>query len=99
VGLVELFFAFAKMSLAGFGGVLVFAWRGIVDQRRWMTAEEFNATFALCQFRRGPNTVNLSEGSARPITILAVFWRPFMTDVPDVAGGLLISAVIRMALH
>jgi chromate transporter len=75
--LLELFFAFAKMSLAGFGGVLVFAWRGIVDQRRWMTAEEFNATFALCQFRRGPNTVNLSEGSARPITILAVFLAAF----------------------
>jgi len=43
-----------------FGGVLVFARRGIVDQRRWMTAEEFNATFALCHFLPGPNVVNLS---------------------------------------
>jgi chromate transporter len=59
-GLVDLFFAFAKISLAGFGGVLVFARRGIVDQRRWMTAEEFNATFALCHFLPGPNVVNLS---------------------------------------
>ena len=47
-GLLELFIAFAKMSLAGFGGVLVWARRGIVDQHRWMTAEEFNDTFALC---------------------------------------------------
>ena len=48
------------MSLAGFGGVLVWARRGIVDQHRWMTAEEFNETFALCHFLPGPNIVNLS---------------------------------------
>ena len=48
------------MSLAGFGGVLVFARRGIVEQHRWMTAEEFNETFALCHFLPGPNIVNLS---------------------------------------
>jgi chromate transporter len=59
-GLLELFVAFAKMSLAGFGGVLVWARRGIVDQHRWMTAEEFNETFALCHFLPGPNIVNLS---------------------------------------
>src|SRR3954469_22042952 len=59
-GLAELFVAFAKMSLAGFGGVLVWARRGIVDQHRWMTADEFNETFALCHFLPGPNIVNLS---------------------------------------
>ena len=59
-GLVELFVAFAKMSLAGFGGVLVWARRSIVDQHRWMTADEFNETFALCHFLPGPNVVNLS---------------------------------------
>jgi chromate transporter len=59
-GLLELFVAFAKMSLAGFGGVLVWARRGIVNQHRWMTADEFNETFALCHFLPGPNIVNLS---------------------------------------
>lgn len=59
-GLIALFVAFAKMSLAGFGGVLVFARRGIVEQHRWMTADEFNETFALCHFLPGPNIVNLS---------------------------------------
>jgi chromate transporter len=58
--LVELFVAFAKMSLAGFGGVLVWARRAIVEQHHWMTAEEFNETFALCHFLPGPNIVNLS---------------------------------------
>lgn len=58
--LLELFVAFAQMSLAGFGGVLVWARRGIVEKHRWMTAEEFNETFALCHFLPGPNIVNLS---------------------------------------
>ena len=59
-GLFALFAAFARMSLSGFGGVLVFARRGIVERHRWMTAEEFNETFALCHFLPGPNIVNLS---------------------------------------
>src|SRR6185312_11007451 len=59
-GLLALFLAFARMSLAGFGGVLVFARRAIVEQHRWMTADEFNKTFALCHFLPGPNIVNLT---------------------------------------
>src|SRR5450432_1578005 len=59
-GLIALFVAFAKMSLAGFGGVLVWARRGIVDQHKWMTADEFNETFALCHFLPGPNIVNFT---------------------------------------
>jgi chromate transporter len=59
-GLIALFVAFARMSVAGFGGVLAFARRGIVDQHRWMTADEFNETYALCHFLPGPNIVNLS---------------------------------------
>src|SRR3569832_531598 len=59
-GLVALFLAFARMALAGFGGVLVFARHAIGDQHRWMTADEFNETFALCHFLPGPNVVNLS---------------------------------------
>ena len=59
-GLLALFLAFARMSLAGFGGVLVFARQAIVEQHCWMTADEFNETFALCHFLPGPNIVNLS---------------------------------------
>ncbi len=58
--LFELFLAFAKMSLAGFGGVLVWARRAIVEQHRWMTPDQFNEAFALCHFLPGPNIVNLS---------------------------------------
>jgi len=59
-GLLELFFAFSKMSLAGFGGVLVWARRAIVEQHRWMTPDEFNEAFALCHLLPGANIVNLS---------------------------------------
>ena len=56
----DLFLAFATMSLHGFGGVLPWARRMIVEERKWMTAEEFNDAFALCQFLPGPNIVNFS---------------------------------------
>jgi len=57
---IALLFAFARMSLAGYGGVLTFARSGIVEQHRWLTADEFNETFALCHFLPGPNIVNFS---------------------------------------
>ena len=56
----ELFFAFAKISVTGFGMILPWARRMIVDQKQWMSAEEFNETFSLAQFLPGPNVVNLS---------------------------------------
>ncbi|MEA2941601.1 MAG: chromate transporter [Bradyrhizobium sp.] len=59
-GVLQLFLAFAKISLSGFGGVLVFARRAIVEKYRWMTADEFNETYALCHFLPGPNICNLS---------------------------------------
>src|SRR5499427_11075454 len=58
--LSELFRAFAIVSVSGFGGALPWARRMIVDQRGWMTAEEFNEAFALSQFLPGPNVVNFS---------------------------------------
>ena len=58
--LSELFVAFVVVSLSGFGGALPWARRKIVEQKRWMTAEEFNEAFALSQFLPGPNVVNFS---------------------------------------
>jgi chromate transporter len=58
--LLELFTAFAQVSISGFGGALPWARRMIVDRRRWMTAEEFNEAFSLSQFLPGPNTINFS---------------------------------------
>jgi chromate transporter len=59
-GLSELFFTFASLSVAGFGGVLPWARRAVVEQRKWLTAEEFNEAFAFSQLLPGPNIVNFS---------------------------------------
>ena len=56
----ELFLAFLGVGLSGFGGVLPFARRMLVDQRAWLTEDEFNETLALCQTLPGPNIVNVS---------------------------------------
>ncbi len=56
----ELFLGFGAAGLMGFGGVLPWARRMIVEQRRWLSAAEFNDLLALCQFLPGPNVVNLS---------------------------------------
>jgi chromate transporter len=59
-GIAELFVAFAVISLSGFGGVLAWARRVIVEQRRWLTPEQFNEAFALCAFLPGGNIINFS---------------------------------------
>jgi len=58
--LKALFFGFSSVGLSGFGGVLPFTRRMLVEEKRWMTADEFNAQLGLCQFLPGPNVVNLS---------------------------------------
>jgi chromate transporter len=55
-----LFASFLKMGLLGFGGVLPWARRVIVDERRWLTDREFAELIGLCQVLPGPNVVNLS---------------------------------------
>ncbi len=56
----ELFWGFLKIGLSGFGGVLPFARRMIIEQRRWLTEQEFTEVLSLAQFLPGPNIVNVS---------------------------------------
>ncbi len=58
--LSELFIAFAAISLSGFGGVLAWSRRMMVEQRRWFTPEQFNETYALCAFLPGGNIINFA---------------------------------------
>jgi len=57
----ELFFAFVRITVSGFGGTLPWTRRMFVEQKRWLTAQEFNDVYALCQFLPGPNIVNLTS--------------------------------------
>lgn len=58
--LAQLMLTLAGISLSSFGGVLPWARRVLVDDKRWMTADEFNRLFAVCHFLPGPNVVNMS---------------------------------------
>jgi chromate transporter len=55
-----MFLAFLSVGLSGFGGVLPFARRMLVERKAWMTEADFTETLALCQSLPGPNIVNLS---------------------------------------
>ena len=55
-----LFVGFLLVGLCGFGGVLPWARRMVVEQRRWMSATDFTDLLALCQFLPGPNVINVS---------------------------------------
>ncbi|WP_186022482.1 chromate transporter [Burkholderia gladioli] len=60
VGIAELFLGFLGLGLVSFGGALPFVRRAVVEQRGWLTAEEFTDLLGLCQFLPGGNVINLS---------------------------------------
>jgi chromate transporter len=57
---LQLFLGFAKTGLRGFGGVLSWARRLVVEERAWLSPGEFSDVLSLCQFLPGPNIVNVS---------------------------------------
>ena len=58
--IAELFIGFLSIGARAFGGVLPWAHRVLVEERRWVTAADFAEMIALCQFLPGPNVANLS---------------------------------------
>jgi chromate transporter len=57
---MTLFRAFMAIGLSGFGGVLPFARRELVDRRKWLTDTEFAETLGICSVLPGPNIINIS---------------------------------------
>ncbi len=57
--LATLFGAFFLVGITGFGFVLPWARRMVVEQRQWLDAEGFNDLLSLCQLVPGPNMINL----------------------------------------
>src|SRR4051794_3994346 len=60
VTLGALFTGFFSIGVSGFGGVLPFARRLLVEQKRWLDEAEFNDVLGMCQILPGPNVVNVS---------------------------------------
>ena len=56
----ELFVGFLAIGSRSFGGVLPWAHRVMVEERRWLTPADFAETIGLCQFLPGPNVGNAS---------------------------------------
>jgi chromate transporter len=56
----ELFTAFTLLALQGFGGVLAVAQRVLVEQRRWLTREQFVEILSVGQVLPGPNVCNVA---------------------------------------
>ncbi|MEO5764398.1 MAG: chromate transporter [Casimicrobiaceae bacterium] len=86
------FAAFLKMGLLGFGGVLPWARRVLVEERRWLSEREFAETLGMCQILPGPNVVNLS-------VILGARWQGPVGALLAMTGILFIPvfAVLLMA--
>jgi chromate transporter len=77
----ELFLAFVRITLSGFGGTLPWTRRMFVEEKRWLSAAQFNELYALCQFLPGPNVVNMTAvfGSRmRGVTGALAAWTGFL---------------------
>ena len=80
VALPALFGEFLKIALCSVGGGLVWARRCVVDQRHWMSEDEFADTLGLCQFLPGPNVIGIAvcvgtklRGASGAVAALAGF--------------------------
>ena len=90
-----LFLAFLSIALSGFGGVLPFARRALVDKHGWLTAQDFTETLSLCQSLPGPNVVNLSivVGSR------ACGWRGSLAAFGGLVGAPVVIVIALGALY
>ena len=87
----ELFLRFLIVGMQGFGGVLPFARRMLVEQRRWVSEREFIEVLSLSQFLPGPNIVNVS-------IIVGSRFRGASGSVAAVLGLMLMPFLIVLAL-
>lgn len=89
--LADLFLAFGWMGLNGFGGVLPWAERVLVEQRRWLTREEFLDSLAFAQVMPGPNVCNLA-------LMVGDRWFGWRGATAALAGMLLPPAAVVMTI-
>ena len=60
ISALALFLTFSRITLSGFGGLMFWARRGLVDRERWLTEREFVDLLVLAQLLPGPNVLNLT---------------------------------------
>ncbi len=57
---LKLFLTFSQISLSGFGGVLPFLYRAMVEKYKWLTAAEVGELIAMGQVLPGPTICNVA---------------------------------------
>jgi chromate transporter len=87
----DLFLSFTWLALQGFGGVLAIAQRELVENKRWMTKQEFVEEWAVAQIMPGPNVINLG---------IMLGWRYFgwRGAIVAVLGMLTVPLIVVLAL-
>jgi len=91
VARATLFAAFLKIGLLGFGGVMPWARRVLVEERAWLSDREFVELLGMCQVLPGPNVVNLS-------VILGSRWQGPIGSLLALTGILFVPVIAVLVL-
>lgn len=90
-----LFFGFSRVGMSGFGGVLPWARRLLVETEGWLSAEEFNVLLGLCQFLPGPNVINLAVA----VGVRFCGWRGALSGALGLMLGPVLIALVLGLLY
>ena len=85
----DLFLSFTLIALQGFGGVVAIVQHELVENKQWLTREEFIEEWAVAQILPGPNVVNLS-------LMLGSRYFGLRGALASLAGMLLVPAMIAL---
>jgi chromate transporter len=88
---LDLFLGFLSASVRGFGGVFVMGRRMLIEERKWLTPDEFVELLGVCQFLPGANIVNLSVAVGQR-------FRGWKGSIAALAGILAAPAAISVVL-
>jgi chromate transporter len=83
--------AFLKIGLLGFGGVMPWARRVLVEERAWLSDREFAELLGMCQVLPGPNVVNLA-------VILGARWQGAVGSLLALTGILFVPVIAVIVL-
>lgn len=86
-----LFLTFLKIGVCGFGGVAPWARRVIVEERRWLSEQDYAELLGLCSAMPGANTVNIA-------VILGDRYNGVVGSLSAVAGLLLMPLLILVGI-
>lgn len=87
----EIFISFLSVGISGFGGVLPYARRQLVDVKRWITDAEMTELLSLAQLLPGPNIVNVA-------IMLGTRFRGAAGAAAGVLGLILVPLVLFLVL-